>query len=102
MSLAGVAGRDAERAQDEAGARDIDLVADEGVDDFHERGLDGLLVLEHGDGMEARLGWGAHAADHALMEITEDLLAQGGRAAADSVDFDVSADTSVWVDCHGF
>jgi hypothetical protein len=47
---------DGERAQDEAGASDIDLVADEDVDDLHERGLDGLRVLEIGDGMEARFG----------------------------------------------
>jgi hypothetical protein len=73
--LGGVAGGYAERAQDEAGAGDIDLIADEGVDDFHERGLDGFLILEHGDGMKARLGRSAHTADHPLMEITEDFTA---------------------------
>ncbi len=77
------------------------MVADEGVDDFHERGLDGLRVLEVGDGVEARFGRRTHAADHALMEIAEDFLAQRGRAAADSVDPDVSADASVGVECHG-
>jgi len=76
MSLAGISGGDAECAEDEAGARNIDVVADQGVHDFHERGLDGLRVLEIGDGMEARFGRGAHAADHALMEITEDFLTQ--------------------------
>src|SRR6202035_1765856 len=98
--LARVPDGDAKRAQDEASARDIDVVADEGVNDFHERGLDGLLVLEISDGMEARFGRGAHATDHPLMEITEDFLAQRWRAAADSVDLDVSTDTSVWIDCH--
>ena len=100
MSFARVPDGDAESAQDEASARDIDVVADEGVDDFHERGLDGLRVLEIGDGMEARFGRGAHTADHALMEITEDFLAQRWRAAADSVDLNVSTDASVWIDCH--
>lgn len=100
VSLARISDRDAERAQDEAGASNVDLVADEGVDDFHQRGLDGLRVLEIGDGMEARFGRSADAADHALMEITKDFAAEGGRAAADSVDLDVSADTSVGIDCH--
>src|SRR5437879_2169813 len=43
-NLAGIPDRDAERAQDEAGASDVDLVADEGVDDFHEPALDGVVT----------------------------------------------------------
>ena len=99
-NLAGIPDRDAERAEDEAGASEVNLVADEGVDDFHERGLDGLVTLEIGDRMEARLGRSADAADHPLMEIAEDFLAQGRRAAADAVDLDVSAGTRVGIDCH--
>lgn len=92
---------DEESAQDEAGAADIDVVADEGVDDFHERGLDGMRVFEHGDGMETRLGRGADAADEALVKITKNFLAQGGGAATDSVDLDVGAGAGILGDCHG-
>src|ERR1039458_4005691 len=38
------------------GAFEVDGVAGEGVDDFHEGGLDGLLVLDEGDGVEACVG----------------------------------------------
>ena len=71
-------------------------MADDGVDDLHERGLDGLLILDEGDRMEAGFGRRANAADHALMKIAEMLAAEGG-AAGDSVDLDVAAETSVLV-----
>ena len=72
-----VLGGDEESAHDEAGAVDFDVVADEGVDDFHERGLDGLGIFKHGNGMEARLGRGADAADEALLKITKHFVTQG-------------------------
>jgi len=98
-SLAGIPGCDAGRAEDEAGARNVDVVAEESVHNFHERELDGLSVLEISDGW--RRDFSAYAADHPLMEITEDFLAQRWRATADAVDFDVSADASVWINRHG-
>ena len=87
-------------AQDELGAAVIDHVAREGVDDFHERGLDAVRVFDDGDGVQARLGRSGHAADHALMEVAEDLIAQGGRRAGNSVDFDVGAKTNTGVERH--
>lgn len=75
--LVGVFCGDEESAHDEAGAVDLDVVADEGVDDFHERGLDGLRIFKNGDGVEARLGRGANAADEALVEITKKLRCAG-------------------------
>lgn len=82
---------DVESPEDQAGAIHVDVIADEGVDDFHERRLNGFLIFKHGDGMDARLGRSAHTADHALMEIAKSFFAERGRATADSVDFDVGA-----------
>lgn len=50
--------------------------------------------------MDALLGRRGDAADHALMEITEPLVAKGGRAAFDSGDFDVGAGSNAGVDWH--
>jgi len=69
---------DVEGAEDELGAVKIDGVADKGVDDLHERGLDAFLTLDESDGVKARLGRGAHAAEHALMEVAEGFAAEGG------------------------
>jgi hypothetical protein len=101
MNLAGVSRSDVEGAHDEAGALHVDLIADESVDHFHEGGLDGFLILEQGDGMKARLGRSAHAANHALVKIAKYFFAQGGRAALDSVDLDVRAGASARVNRHG-
>ena len=91
---------DVKGAQYESCAGDIDLVANDGVDDLHERGLDGRSVLNQRDGMEPRFGRGAHAANHALVKVAENFFAKSGRAAAGSVDLDVSAETNVVVACH--
>lgn len=87
-------------AEDKLGAAEIDGVADQGVDDLHKRGLDACLVLDEGDGVQARLGGSTHAADHALMEVAEDFAAQGGRTARNSGDLDVGADADVLVQRH--
>jgi len=92
---AGVADGGVEGAEDEFSAAQFDGAADQGVDDFHDGGLDGFLVLKHGDGVEARFGDG-DGAEHALVEITELLPAKGGGAATDSGDFDVGAGFYVW------
>jgi len=91
---------DVKSAQNQAGAIHVDVIADEGVDDLHERGLDGLSVFQECYRMEARFGRRAHAANHALVEVAENFLAKSGRAAAGSVDLDVGADASAWMDCH--
>jgi hypothetical protein len=67
------------------------VIAGEGVDDFHERGPDGLFVFDEGDGMQAGVGRSFNTAQHALVEVAELLSAQGGRAAGDAGDFDVLA-----------
>ena len=45
--------------------------------------------------MDARFSGHGHAANHALVKIAEDFFAQCGRAAAGSVDLDVSAEANV-------
>jgi len=91
---------DVKSAQDELGAADIDGVADQGVDDLHERGLDAFFIFYEGDGVKARLGGSAHSADHPLMEVAEDFAAESGGTAAGSVDFDVRAAANVLVERH--
>jgi len=93
---AGIFDGDVESFEDEVGAAEIDGVAGDGVDDFHERGLDGLLVFDERDGMEASFGRSLDAAQHALMEVTELFSAKSRRAAADSSDLDVGTELYVW------
>jgi len=88
---------DVESFDDEVGAAQVDVVADQGVDDFHERGLDGFFVFELRDGVKAGAGRSFDAAQHALMEVAELLSAHGGRAALDSGDLDVLAVANVLV-----
>ena len=92
---------DVKCAQDELSAREIDGVADEGIDHFHERCLDTEFIFDEGDRMKARVGGSAHAAEHALMKIAEDFAAEGGRAAGNSVDLDVGAETDICGERHG-
>jgi hypothetical protein len=82
--------------EDQLGALDVDSVAGEGVDDFHERGLNGFFALDESDGMEARLHRRADAAHHALMEVAELLSAESGGAAADSGNLDMGTELYVW------
>jgi hypothetical protein len=89
-----------ESAKDELGAAEVDGVADEGVDDLHERGLDGLLVFDEGDGVKARFGRRSEAANHALVEGAENFGVERGRAATDSVDLDVSTAFRVLIGRH--
>jgi hypothetical protein len=89
-----------EGAEDELGAFEVDGVAGESVDDFHERSLDGLLVLDEGDGVKAGVRRGGDAARHALVEVAELLSAESGGAATDSGDLDVSADFDVGMNWH--
>jgi hypothetical protein len=77
LNPAGVADGGVEGAEDEFSAAEFDGAADQGVDDFHDGGLDGFLVLKHGDGVETRLGDG-DGAEHALVEIAELLSAESG------------------------
>jgi hypothetical protein len=79
---AGVADGGVEGAEDEFSAAQFDGAANQGVDDFHDGGLDSFLVLQHGDGVEARPGNG-DGAKHALVEIAELLSAKSGGAATD-------------------
>jgi hypothetical protein len=90
MGAGRILGGDVKGTEDELGAAEVDGIADEGVDDFHERGLDRLRVFEEGHGMKARLGRRVHAADETLVEIAEKFAAQGGRAAGNSL-------TLMWV-----
>jgi len=91
---------DVQGAEDELGAAEVDGIADEGVDDLHERDLDRLRIFDVGDGMQARLGRRGHAADHALVKLAESFAVESGGAAGDSVDLDVGAATSVLVQGH--
>jgi hypothetical protein len=100
MGAGRVFGGDVKGAKNELGAAKVDGIAHERVDGFHERSLDRLRVFEESHGMETRLGRGTNAANEALMEVAEEFAAQGGRAAGNSVDFDVSADANCFVDSH--
>ena len=90
VGAAGIFYGDVEGAEEEFGAAQVDGVAGQRVDNFHDGGLDGLLALDERDGMKARVGRRADAADHALVEIAELLSAESGGAATDSGDLDVS------------
>jgi len=79
-----------EGAEDEFGALEFDGAAQQGVDDLHEGGLDGFLVLEEGSVVDAR-GWVFDGAEHALVEVAELFSAESWASATDSGDFDVSA-----------
>jgi hypothetical protein len=83
-------------AQDQRGALHVDGIAQQRIHDFHQRGLDGLFVLDAGERMQARLGRSAHAAMHALVVVAELLSAKRGRTATDAGDLDMSAAFSVF------
>jgi hypothetical protein len=85
-----------EGAENKFGAFDFDGAAKQGVDDFHEGGLDGFLVLKEGGVVDAGAGRTFDGTEHALVEIAELLSAEWGRAAADSGDFDMSARLEIW------
>ena len=94
LDAADVADGGVEGAEDEFGALEFDGAAEQGVDDFHEGGLDGFFVLEEGGVVDAR-GGKLDGAEHALVEVAELLSAESGRAAADSGDFNMSAGLDV-------
>jgi len=96
LDAADVADGGVEGAKDKFGALEFDGAAEEGVDDFHEGGLDGFLVLEEGGVVDARLGRAFDGAEHALVEVAELLSAESGAAATDSDDLDVGAVFRVW------
>ena len=96
----GVLDGDVKGAEQEFGAAEVDGVAGEGVDDFHERSLDGLCALDESDGVKAGFGWGGDVAHHALVEVTELLSANSGRAATYCGDLDVSANFDVGMNRH--
>src|SRR5208282_3762427 len=90
-----VGGGGAKGAQEEGSGGVIDLVGDEQAHDFAEAELDGVGVLEGGEGEDAQLGkfhvdLAAHRAAM-LVEVTLSFVAQGGRSALDAVDLDVLA-----------
>ncbi len=94
---AGILYRYVERAEDQFGAFEVDGVAHQGVDDFHQAGLDALFVLEDRDRVETTLGWFADAAMGVLVEVAETLSVESRGAAADSGDLDMSAS---FCGCH--
>ncbi len=83
--------RDVQGSEDQLGTFQVDGVAHQCIDDFHQRGLDGFFVLNDGDGVEARLRRPADTAVGVLVEVTKLLSAERGGAATDSGDFDMSA-----------
>ena len=85
-----------EGAQNQGGTFHVDGVAQQRVDDFGQRGLDGLSVFDAGERVQAGLGRSAHAAMHALVVVAELLSAKRGRAATNAGDLDMSAAFSVF------
>jgi hypothetical protein len=94
VDAADVADGGVEGAENEFGALDFDGAAEQRVDDFDERGLDGFLVLKEGGMVDARVR-GFDGAEHALVEVAELLSAESGAAARDSGDFDVGASFAI-------
>ena len=83
--------RDVQGADDQAGALDIDGIAHQRVDDFHQGVLDGFFIFDHRDGMEARFWRATNTAVGVLVEVAELLSAESGGVATDSGDFDMSS-----------
>jgi hypothetical protein len=83
--------------EDQFGAFQVNRVAHQGVDDFHQAGLDALFVLEDRDWVKTTLGWFADAAMGVLVEVAETLSVESRGAAADSGDLDMSAS---FCGCH--
>lgn len=96
----GIHDGDVKAFEQESGAGQIDGIADQGVQDFHDGGLDGFLVFDEGEGMKASFRGSGNAAQHALVEVAEFLAAKSGGAATDAGDFDVGADADVFVNWH--
>jgi hypothetical protein len=89
-----------QRSQDQIGSLIVDRVAQDGVDDFHQCDLDGLLVFEKGDGVNARVLRRGNSVKHALVEVAEPGSPKSGRAATYSCDLHVSTDFDVWIESH--
>jgi hypothetical protein len=100
VNAAGIADGSVEGAEDQRGAREVDGLEDEGVDDLHERGLNGFLVFKQRDVMEPRVGRTFDGAEHALMEVAELLSAESRGATTDSGDHDVGANFDVRLSWH--
>jgi hypothetical protein len=98
VDAADVADSGVEGAEDEFGALEFDVAAEQGVDELDEGGLDGFLVLEEGGVVDAGGGRTWNGAEHALVEVAELLAAKSGGAAADAADLDMSTGFGVW---HG-
>jgi hypothetical protein len=64
-------------AENELAAAEVDGTAHESVDDFHDRDLNGLLVFEQRNVVEAPARK-RDALKHALVEVTELLIAESG------------------------
>jgi hypothetical protein len=96
VDAADVADSGVEGAEDEFGALEFDVAAEQGVDELDEGGLDGFLVLEEGGVVDAGGGRTWNGAEHALVEVAELLAAKSGRAAADAADLDMSTGFGIW------
>jgi len=86
---------DAQGLDDQPGAGWVESAFQQAVDYVHDRKLDGLAVFEQGHGVQLHVDALLDAFDDTGVEIAEELAAQGGRSAALSGDFDVSAITNV-------
>ncbi len=79
-----------ESVEEETGALVVEGVVGNGADDLHEGALDGVGVLEDGEVAQAGAG-GVEATTDSVVEVAEDLAAQGGRAALNAVGLEVLA-----------
>ena len=86
-----VLGGDVERFEDQFGATILDGAAKQGLDEIHERGLDGLLVLDERDGRNIGVNGAGNAVNQTLMEVTKMFAFEGGRATALSANLDMTA-----------
>ena len=82
---------DMDGAEQGIGAAVVEVAGEDLVVDFHEGALDVFGTFEHGGGVEAAIHASADTFDEVGMEVAEKLSAEGGRAAAAAVNFDVGA-----------
>ena len=95
VDAAEVGGGGLQGVEQEAGGFGVDLPVEDEAHDLHERDLDGICVLEHGQVERGASAAGAVGVEHdagflpILMEVAIVVASECGRSALGAVDFEV-------------